>query len=224
MILALIIVLAYLIGSIPFSIIVSKAVKDIDIRKHGSGNAGGTNVFRTIGWKWGILVVALDALKGVFVVLVVTRLFFFSEIQFINVFNTFEDFTVVQIIAGLAAVAGHVWSVFAGFKGGKGIATAVGILITIATIDMLVALAIFIVVVAISKYVSLGSIIGAISVPSVMIIRENFFHADIQGYNTILPFLLGLIVFVLFTHRKNIQRLWIGRENKILFSRKDKGK
>lgn len=224
MILVAIIVLSYLIGSIPFSIIVSKAVQGIDIREHGSGNAGGTNVFRTLGWKWGLLVILLDALKGVFVVLVVTRLFFLAEIQFVNIFNTFEDFTVVQIIAGLSAIAGHVWSVFAGFKGGKGIATALGILITIATIDMLFAVAVFIIVVAISKYVSLGSIIGAVTVPSVMIIRENFFHADIQGYNTMLPFLVGLVVFVIFTHRKNIQRLWTGRESKILFSRKDKGK
>ncbi len=121
-----IIILSYLIGSIPTSIIISKAAKGIDIREHGSGNAGGTNVMRVLGWKHGVLVILLDALKGVLAVIVVARLHY-GSMPFENA-TPFDDFTLVQIIAGVSAVIGHVWTVFAGFKGGKGIATAVGML------------------------------------------------------------------------------------------------
>ena len=160
--LAIIIILAYLVGSIPSGIIVSKAVKGIDIREHGSGNAGGTNVMRVLGWKHGVLVILLDAMKGAFAVVVVARLFY-GPLPFENI-SPFDDFTLVQIIAGIAAVIGHVWTVFAGFKGGKGIATALGMLIMIITVEMLIALGVFILVVTISRYVSLGSLIAAISI------------------------------------------------------------
>ena len=123
-ILGVIIVLSYLVGSIPTSIIMSKAVKGIDIRNYGSGNAGGTNVMRVLGWKHGLFVILLDALKGVLAVVVVARLHQ-GSIPFENA-TPFDDFTLVQIIAGIAAVIGHIWTIFAGFKGGKGIATALG--------------------------------------------------------------------------------------------------
>lgn len=216
--LAVIILLSYLVGSIPTSIIVSKLAKGIDIREHGSGNAGGTNVMRVLGWKHGLLVILLDALKGVIAVVFIARLHY-GSMPFQNA-TPFDDFTLIQIIAGIAAVIGHIWTVFAGFKGGKGIATALGMLSMIITVDMMIAVGVFIIVVLVSKYISLGSIIGAITVPLALIVRENIFHVDIQNYNTLLPFVISVSLLVIFTHRKNVVRLLNGKENKVNFSRK----
>jgi acyl phosphate:glycerol-3-phosphate acyltransferase len=213
-----IIILSYLVGSIPTSIIVSKAVRGIDIRNYGSGNAGGTNVMRVLGWKHGIFVILLDALKGVVAVVLIARLHY-GNIPFNNI-TPFDDFTLVQIIAGIAAVIGHIWTVFASFKGGKGIATALGMLLMIVTIDMLVAIGIFVLVVLISRYVSLGSISGAIAVPLTLVVRENIFNVNIPGYETILPFVILLALLVIYTHRKNVLRLIDGTENKVNFKKR----
>jgi glycerol-3-phosphate acyltransferase PlsY len=220
LLLAIIVILSYLAGSIPNSIIISKAVRGIDIRNHGSGNAGGTNVLRVLGWKYGLIVIFLDALKGAIAVVIISRLFY-GPLPFENV-SPFDDFTLVQIIAGMSAVIGHIWTVFADFKGGKGIATALGMLLTLITIDMLIAVGIFALVVLISRYVSLGSIIAAISVPSTLFIRENLFHVDIPGYSTLFPFIVGVTALVIFTHRKNLVRIFNGNENKISFRKKTK--
>jgi len=217
--LSAIIILSYLIGSIPTSIIVSKAVKGIDIRKHGSGNAGGTNVMRVLGWKHGLFVILLDVLKGILVVVVVARLHY-GNMPFQNI-TPFDDFTLVQIIAGISAVIGHIWTIFAGFKGGKGIATALGMLLMIITVDMLIAIGVFIIVVTISRYVSLGSLIGTISVPLSLIIRENVFNVDIPSYHTILPFIIAVSLLVVYTHRKNVVRILHGSENKLSFKKKN---
>jgi glycerol-3-phosphate acyltransferase PlsY len=216
--LATIIILSYLVGSIPTSIIISKAVKGIDIRNYGSGNAGGTNVMRVLGWKHGVLVIFLDALKGAIAVVLIARLHY-GVLPFQNV-SPFDDFTLVQIIAGISAVIGHIWTVFAGFRGGKGIATALGMLLMIITVDMLIAVGIFLIVVFISRYVSLGSIVSAMAVPLSMIFRENVLHTHIEGYNTLLPFVIGVSLLVIFTHRKNLVRLLNGTENKLSFSKK----
>lgn len=216
--LATIIILSYLVGSIPTSIIISKAVRGIDIRNYGSGNAGGTNVMRVLGWKHGVLVIILDALKGVIAVVLIARLHY-GVLPFQNV-SPFDDFTLVQIIAGISAVVGHIWTVFAGFRGGKGIATALGMLLMIITVDMLIAVGIFLIVVSISRYVSLGSIVSAMAVPLSMIFRENVLHTHIEGYNTLLPFVIGVSLLVIFTHRKNLVRLLNGTENKLSFSKK----
>lgn len=216
--LSLIILLSYLVGSIPNSLLITRLVSGIDIRKHGSGNAGGTNVWRVIGWKYGILVILLDALKGVLAVVLIARLHY-GNLPLTNM-TPFDDFTLVQIIAGVAAVFGHIWSVFADFKGGKGIATGLGILVTLVTIDILVALGIFFIVLLVSRYVSLGSMLAALSIPVTMIIRENVFHVDIPGYHLLLPFMIGISLLVLYTHRKNIERILNGNENKVNFHKK----
>ncbi|MEW6655056.1 MAG: glycerol-3-phosphate 1-O-acyltransferase PlsY [Bacteroidota bacterium] len=213
-----VIILSYLVGSIPTSIVISKLVRGIDIRNYGSGNAGGSNVFRVLGWKWGILTILLDALKGAIAVIVVAR-FYLDSFPFSNI-TPFDDFTLVQIICGVAAVIGHVWTLFAGFKGGKGIATGLGVLIMIVTIDMALALGIFFLVVGISRYISLGSLAAAVSVPVIMVIRENIFNVDIQGYHTILPFAVLLALFVIYTHKANIARILKGNERKISFTKK----
>ena len=215
--LLVILLLSYLVGSIPTSIIMSKLVKNIDIRNYGSGNAGGSNVFRVLGWKYGVSVILLDAMKGAIAVVFIARLYF-GSFPFPNA-TPFDDFTLIQFMAGIVAVIGHVWTVFAGFKGGKGIATALGFLITVITIDMLVALGIFIIVVSVSKYISLGSIMAAISIPFIMIVRENIFGVDIQSYHTILPFSIAIAFLVIYTHRTNVIRLLSGNENKVSFSK-----
>jgi acyl phosphate:glycerol-3-phosphate acyltransferase len=216
--LAAIIILSYLVGSVPTGIIITKAVKGVDIRNYGSGNAGGTNVMRVLGWKHGLLVILLDALKGVIAVVIIARLHY-GNIPFENA-TPFDDFTLVQIIAGISAVVGHIWTVFASFKGGKGIATALGMLLILVTIDMLIAIGVFILVVTVSRYVSLGSLLGAISVPLTLVIRENLFNVNINGYGTILPFVILVSLLVIYTHRKNVTRIFSGRENKVSFRKK----
>jgi len=217
--LLVVIALSYLAGSIPNSIIISRLVKGIDIRQHGSGNAGGTNVFRVLGWKWGLLTILLDAFKGAVAVVFIARLYL-DNFPFNNI-TPFDDFTLVQIFCGIAAVIGHIWTVFAEFKGGKGIATALGFLVTIITVDMLVAVGIFAIVVYLSRYISLGSIIAAISVPIILIIRENVFGVDIPGYSTILPFVIIVSSLVVYTHRANIERLLKGNERRFSFRKKE---
>ena len=218
--LIVVIALSYLAGSIPNSIIISRLVKGIDIRKHGSCNAGGTNVMRVLGWKWGVLTILLDAFKGAIAVIFIARLYL-DNFPFNNI-TPFDDFTLVQIFCGIAAVVGHIWTVFAEFKGGKGIATALGFLVTIITVDMLVAVGIFAIVVYVSRYISLGSIVAAISVPLILIIRENVLGVDIPGYSTILPFVIAISLLVVYTHRSNIERLLKGSERRFSFSKKEK--
>ncbi len=212
-----IVVLSYIVGSIPNSIIITKAVKGVDIRKFGSGNAGGTNVSRVLGKKYGLLVILLDALKGAVAVILIARLYL-GNFPFHNA-TPFDDFTLVQIIAGISAVVGHIWTVFAGFKGGKGIATGLGVLLSVVTVDMALGILVFVVVVMISRYVSLGSITAAISVPVIMIIRENIFNVNITGYSTLLPFVIILALLVTYTHRANIKRILTGTERKFSFSK-----
>jgi glycerol-3-phosphate acyltransferase PlsY len=165
-----------------------------------------------------MLVILLDAFKGVLVVVVVARLHY-GSMPFENA-TPFDDFTLVQIIAGISAVIGHIWTIFAGFKGGKGIATALGVLTMIVTVDMLIAVGVFVLVVTISRYVSLGSILGAVTVPLALVVRENIFNVNIPGYNTLLPFVIFLALLVIFTHRKNVIRLLNGNENKVRFKKK----
>jgi acyl phosphate:glycerol-3-phosphate acyltransferase len=218
---AIIAILSYLVGSIPTSIIVAKAMKGIDIRHHGSGNAGGTNVIRVLGWKAGVFVILMDMAKGLIATIVLARLMY-GPIPFENK-TPFDDFTVVQIIAGCAAILGHIWTLFAGFKGGKGIATAGGMLIGVAPVEVAVSLGIFIIVFLISHYVSLGSLSAALSFPMTMFFRENVFMADVRGYNTLIFFSIAISLLIFYTHRANIKRLLKGTENGIskipLFSR-----
>lgn len=218
--LLVILILSYLVGSIPSGMIIAKKFGNINIKQHGSGNVGGTNVFRVMGWKFGVSVIIFDALKGAIAVIFISRLYW-GNFPFPNQ-TPFDDFTLIQIMAGITAVIGHVWTIFAQFKGGKGIATGLGVLITIITLDIALALAIFIIVVSFSKYISLGSISAAVSIPLIMIVRENIFKVDIQGYHTILPFVIALAVMIIYTHRSNIIRLLNGKENRISFSKNRK--
>ncbi len=211
--LSTVVVLSYLVGSIPTSIIVSKLAHGIDIRHHGSGNAGGTNVIRVLGWKLGLLVIALDIFKGYVATMLVTKLMY-GPIPFNNR-TPFEDITVIRIIAGCAGILGHVWTAFGGFRGGKGIATAGGVLVALAPIELLVALGVFTLVFVSSRYVSLGSISAAVAFPLAMLCRHNIFHAGLYGYHTLIFFSMGISLLLIYTHRANIKRLLAGTEHRL---------
>lgn len=218
--LVFVVIASYLIGSIPFGIIISKHFRGFDIRTKGSGNIGSTNAFRVLGWKLGLTVQVLDLAKGLGAVLLATYLF--NGLPFHNA-TPFEDITVFRLIAGCSAILGHVYTVFAGFRGGKGISTAAGMLIGVAPIEIAVVAGIFLLVVFLSGYVSLGSIIAAIMFPTTMFIRENAFGAHIVGYSTLIVFAIALAVFLIYTHRANIKRLIEKREHRFdrlrIFSR-----
>lgn len=210
--LILLILLSYLTGAIPFAYIIGKIFKGIDIRKFGSGNLGSTNAFRVLGIGYGILVQLLDIGKGLFVVLVLSNIMY-DHLPFSNV-TPFEDITLVKIIAGVSAVIGHTYSVFVGFKGGKGINTALGMLISLSPVEISVSAGFFVLILLSSGYVSLGSIVASFVFPMTMFIRENIFNVEIYGYKTLIFFSIAVSVFLIYNHRDNIWRLLRGNENR----------
>lgn len=196
------ILLAYILGSIPSSVWIGKIFFDVDVREHGSGNAGTTNTIRTLGYKAGVPVFIIDALKGWFAVFMSKVIFgYFPEIEM-------PDY--VQVVAAAAVVIGHIFPVFAGFRGGKGVATLLGVGFGLIPIPALVALGIFTIVLLCFGYVSLASITATVTLP---IVTYFFVMPD----NLIL-FLLSIAVaiFVPITHKENIKRLLNGTENKFL--------
>lgn len=213
----LVVLLSYIVGSIPTAVMLSKWRHGFDIRTKGSGNAGGTNVFRVLGWKSGVFVMVMDALKGVVATTLIARLFWDPSLPFYNQ-TPFDDFTVVQLICGAAAMVGHVWTVFAGFRGGKGIATGAGMLLGVAPTEFLVSIIIFAVVLYASRYVSLGSIAAAVAFPLSLVVRYNIFMDEIPSYHTLVYFSAGVALFLIYSHRTNIRRLIAGTENKITSS------
>jgi len=214
----IVVLLSYIVGSIPTSVMLSKWRHGFDIRSKGSGNAGGTNVFRVLGWKSGIFVIIVDVLKGVIATTIVARLFWDPTLPFYN-HTPFDDFTIIQMICGGAAVIGHVWTMFAGFKGGKGIATGAGMLIGIAPTEFAVSIAVFLIFLYAFRYVSLGSIMAAASFPLSLIIRYNILSDEIHSYKTLVFFSTGIALFLIYSHRANIKRLIEGTERKITSSK-----
>lgn len=209
--LIVVIVAGYLLGAIPFGVIISKRFRGFDLRTKGSGNMGSTNAFRVLGWKLGLTVQILDLAKGVGAVLIAT--FLFNGLPFHNQ-TPFQDITVFRFFAGIAAIIGHCYTVFAGWKGGKGISTAAGMLIAIAPIETAVAIGIFMLVVVASGYISLGSISAAVVFPTTMFVRQNILGVDIYGYHTLIVGAIGISLFLIYRHRKNIQRLFAKTENR----------
>jgi acyl phosphate:glycerol-3-phosphate acyltransferase len=205
--------LSYLIGSMPTGVLVSRFFFGFDIREKGSGNMGSTNVFRVLGVKWGIVVQVIDVLKGLAAVVLIAYLFHGEQIPFENR-TPFEDMTLIKIICGLSAVIGHIYSIFVKFKGGKGVNTALGMLIGIAPVEVAIILGIFLLTLTISGYVSLGSILAAMALPLTMVVRYNIFNVNIEGYHTVVYFLIVLSLLVIFAHRTNVRRLINGNESR----------
>lgn len=197
------VLLAYLIGSIPSAVWIGKALYGIDVRKHGSGNAGATNVIRVLGYKAGIPVLLFDVFKGWFAV--------FLTSLFPDQGLTPDQLVFIEISAGVAAALGHVFPVFAGFRGGKGVGTMAGVGIALYPLALLCVLGIFIAVLAISRYVSLSSCLAATLFPLIVVFLTGERHAGLIIMSVFVA------VFVLFTHRANIGRLVRGEENKFNF-------
>ena len=192
----IIIITAYLLGNISTSYIVAKRLAGVDIRTQGSGNAGSTNVLRTLGKKAGALTFIGDVLKGLIAVLI-ARFIAYS----VNLDNT-----TCAYIAVVAVVLGHNYPVFLGFKGGKGVATSLGSMLGMNPLVALLCLGFFIIIVAITKYVSLGSILGIGLSPIIMMINHN---------NKGVLVTLFLTISVVITHKENIKRLLNGTERKL---------
>ena len=192
----IIIITAYLLGNISTSYIVAKRLAGVDIRTQGSGNAGSTNVLRTLGKKAGALTFIGDVLKGLIAVLI-ARLIAYG----VNL-----DDTTCAYIAVVAVVLGHNYPVFLGFKGGKGVATSLGSMLGMNPLVALLCLGFFIIIVAITKYVSLGSILGIGLSPIIMMINHNTKGVLVT---------LFLTISVAITHKENIKRLLNGTERKL---------
>ena len=202
----LLIVMAYLIGSIPTSVWVGKIFFRLDVRDHGSGNAGATNTIRVLGWKAGLPVFIFDVFKGWLAVMLAS---FFLSGQIGD-----EQMVFLKIALSATVVLGHVLPVFAGFRGGKGVATLLGVGVALYPVTVWIVLAIFILVLLISGYVSLGSVTGSVLFP--------FLDYFIFGQENI--WLIGLsilvAIFIPLTHRKNIRRLLKGEESKFRLKRR----
>ncbi len=199
-------VIGYLLGSIPTAVWVGMRFYGIDVREHGSKNAGATNTFRVLGKKPGKIVLLIDVLKGLLAVLAPQLLF--PELNY-------ETLVLLKIIAAVTVILGHVLPLFAGFKGGKGVATALGVIIAIHPLAACICLGIFLAVFLTFNYVSLGAIITSVFFPIVLIFvfQEKSF-----------PLIIFSIVIgsaVVITHKKNIVRLMNGTENKMYLKKKN---
>ena len=206
-------IIAYLSGSISFSIIFTKKFAGFDVRQKGSGNAGSTNVLRTAGKKPAILTLICDILKGViaiFIAYLIGKIFNF-DIQ--------SSALLVQI-AGICVVIGHTFPIFFGFKGGKGVATALGVLLVTNWQIGLICLVFALVLMALTRIVALGSIAAAILFPVLcFFITNNYLVGDSSTRMSYLVFGIIMAVIVIFNHRSNIQRMASGKENRLIFKK-----
>ncbi|HNR16698.1 MAG TPA: glycerol-3-phosphate 1-O-acyltransferase PlsY [Chitinophagaceae bacterium] len=197
----LLIILAYLIGSVPTSVWVSKSFFNIDIRDYGSGNAGATNTYRVLGPRWGTFVMVIDMLKGIVAVKLALLLPEYADNE-INLQN-------LQTGLGLAAVVGHIFPIWADFRGGKGVATLFGLVLGISPWTALSCVGIFSLVLYLTRFVSLSSILASIAFPIFILV---IFNVDNPAYRV---FAIAVALMVLLTHQKNIGRLLRGDESKV---------
>ncbi len=202
----ILVLIAYLLGSIPTSVWIGKAFYNIDVREFGSGNAGATNTFRVLGKNAGIPVLVIDILKGTLAV----ALSYLSQYKYGT-----PEFTNLQLGLGVAALIGHIFPVFAGFRGGKGVATILGIVVCIVPFSCALSLIVFLVVLFLSRIVSLSSMLAGISFP----IFLNLVLGNTDPILTVFSVVVAALLIV--THRKNIQRLLHNEESKVeLFAKK----
>jgi acyl phosphate:glycerol-3-phosphate acyltransferase len=197
----LLIVLAYMIGSIPTAVWVSQSMFNIDIRDYGSGNAGATNTYRILGPKWGTFVMAVDMIKAV----VAVKLVFFLP-------TAFEDslyLVNMQIGLGLATVIGHIFPIWANFRGGKGVAALFGMVLGIQPNVALCCVGVFILVLFLTRWISLSSILASIAFPIFILVIFN------EPEHLYRIFAITVAMLVLLTHQKNIGRLLKGNESKV---------
>ena len=197
----LLIALAYLIGSVPTSVWVSRYFFDIDIRNYGSGNAGATNTYRILGSKWGTFVMIVDMLKGV----IATSLYILLPHYMHNELHR----TNFMIGLGMAAILGHIFPIWAGFKGGKGVATLFGMIVAIQPLVAVCCIGVFLLVLYLTRFVSLSSILSGIAFAVFILF---IFNDDVQLYRV---FSVLVALMVILTHQKNINRIFKGTESKV---------
>ncbi len=201
----ILIIFAYFFGAIPFGLVVSKIFQNVDIREHGSGNIGATNIMRKMGARYAVLVLLLDLGKGALVILTANHL---------------ETGHTIMLISGFAVVFGHCFPVFLKFKGGKGVATTLGVLMFIPgfIIPLMLIFFVFVIIVALTRYVSLGSLVGAILIPLtfILLVYQNTFNYTIQH----IIFGTGIALLIIIRHRENIRKLLAGEESKMGDKRK----
>lgn len=195
------ILIAYLIGAIPTAVWVGRLFYGVDVREHGSGNAGATNTFRVLGVKAGVPVLLFDILKGFLAV----QLVYFAN-HWLLLSN--DENINLQLALGIAALIGHIFPIYVGFRGGKGVATLFGLVIAIHPLSALIAIIIFIITLLITKYVSLSSMIGGFSFPILIVV---VYHTTTLS---LVIFSMVIAVLLLFTHQKNIERLLSKEESK----------
>ena len=207
--LIVIVAASYLVGSIPTSVWLGRA-RHIDIRKHGSGNAGATNTFRVLGWRFGIAALMVDFAKGLFAAGVIASI----RIDDLPAgTGAWEIETVVRLIAGVSAVVGHMFPVLAGFRGGKGVNTSAGVLMAVTPVSVVITLGVFVLVLLSSRYVSLSSIIASVAFPTTIAVRRYLFGIDLDP--SLLVFGILLATAIVYAHRGNIKRLIAGNENRV---------
>lgn len=197
--------ISYLIGSIPFSIIAGKLLKGIDIREFGSGNAGATNTFRILGKHAGIPVLLLDILKGY---LAVNLVWYTSYVPLTELYIN------LQLTFGIAAVLGHVFPLYVGFRGGKGVATLLGFMLAVFPESAIISIIVFVLILFVSKYVSLSSIIAGLFFPF------GVYYLSDTLVPTMMIFAIFVPILLIATHQRNIERLVRGNENKVILRKK----
>lgn len=196
--------IGYLLGSIPTGVWAGRIFRNIDIREHGSKSTGATNVFRVLGAKIAIGVLLIDIAKGFFAAYLGSH---------IDLGDTLLTPNQLALIAGVFSMLGHLFPLFAGFKGGKGVATAAGVILFLAPLELLFALIVFAITLALTRYVSLGSLLAALFLSLSLLIQKYVLHYQLGNE------MVGLAIFILIiiplTHRANILRLLHGKENKL---------
>lgn len=197
----LLIVIAYLIGSIPTAVWVSKLFFGIDIREYGSGNAGATNTFRVLGSRWGVIVMVADVLKGVLATSLYILLPYYMTSEL--------DRTNFMVGLGLAAVLGHIFPIWADFRGGKGVATLLGMILAIQPLVALCCVGVFLLVLFLTRFVSLSSILASVAFAVLILFIFNEKETLYRG------FAIAVAAMVVLTHQKNISRLLRGSESKV---------
>ena len=194
--------ISFLIGSIPFGLLIARAVAGIDLRQAGSGNIGATNVTRVVGKTWGAVVLLLDALKGALPAGVLPALLAIPAEQQLH----------AAVLGGLMAILGHMFSPWLKFRGGKGVATAMGAVFVLAPIGLAVAFLVFVILVSATRIVSIGSISAAVSfaITQVVVLQPDLWSAQRWSLTA---FSLGVPTLIIFQHRSNIRRLIQGQEH-----------
>ncbi len=196
---------AYLIGAVPFGLLIARLYGVKDIRKVGSGNTGATNVYRTAGSRAAVWVFLLDIGKGIVAVLLARQL---SP-------NWWPQDVFLTVVV-MAAVVGHIFPVYLRFKGGKGVNTALGGLVMVMPVEILICVAVFLIMTVLFRYISLGSISAAVALPTALLVERYFLNQEVTDVYLVFGIVLALLVIL--THIKNIGRLIAGTENRFCFS------